>query len=54
MDSAWWQTPPNETKPMAIIYRGLVRFLHHAAEAGMLKQLEFPTIRSGSTRMVGN
>jgi len=42
MESPYWINPPNETKPMAITYRGLVRFLHHAQRVGLLDQLEYP------------
>lgn len=45
MDTSSWPTPPNETKPMAVCYRGLVRFLHHAREAGLLDRLEFATLQ---------
>ena len=45
MDSSLWLSPPAETKPMAIIYRGLPRFLHHAHAAGLLDRLEYPSAR---------
>jgi len=45
MDTSAWPTPPNETKTMAITYRGLVRFLHHAQQAGLLDRLEYFTLR---------
>ncbi|NQU10303.1 hypothetical protein HQ590_05910, partial [bacterium] len=45
MDTEWWPTPPHEVKPMAITYRGLIRFLHHAEQAGMLELLEFGSRR---------
>lgn len=48
IDSPWWTTPPPETKPMAIIYRGLVRFLHHAHQAGLLQRLEYPEMRESA------
>ena len=44
MDSPYWLYPPNETKPMAIVYRGLIRFLHHAHRAGLLDRLEYPEL----------
>jgi len=45
MDTSAWPSPPAETKPMAITYRGLVRFLYHAQQAGMLDRLEYFTLQ---------
>lgn len=45
LDSPWWVTPSNETKPMAVTYRGLIRFLHHAQRAGLLEKLEYRFLR---------
>jgi len=44
IDTPFWPSPPNETKPMAITYRGLVRFLHHAHQAGLLDRFEYPSV----------
>jgi len=50
MDTSYWPAPPNETKPMAITYRGLVRFLHHAQQAGLLDRLEYFTLQGSGVR----
>lgn len=42
VESAQWDHPTQEVKPTAMIYRGFVRFLHHAHEAGLLDRLEYP------------
>lgn len=44
MDSPWWNQPPPEIKPMAVVYRGLVRFLYHAHKTGLLKRLEYVSL----------
>jgi len=45
LDSPWWVAPPPEAKPVAMLYRGLVRFLHHAQQAGLLARLEWQSMR---------
>lgn len=45
MDTSFWPTPSNETKPMAVYYRGVIRFLHHARNAGLLDRLEYFTLQ---------
>jgi len=44
IDTSFWPSPPNETKPVAIAYRGLVRFLHHAHQVGLMDRLEYPSV----------
>ncbi len=41
LDSGAITSGPNETKPIAMKYRGLVRFLHHAHRQGLLEKIEY-------------
>lgn len=41
MDSKAWHDPWLHTKPVAMTYRGLSRFLGYACEAGFLKELDY-------------
>ncbi|MHB9107301.1 MAG: AGE family epimerase/isomerase [Armatimonadota bacterium] len=50
MDTSFWPTPSNETKPMAVYYRGLIRFLHHAQQAGLLDRLEYFTLQQHAAK----
>ena len=45
-DSRNWSDPTPETVPMAVGYRGLTRFLHHAHKAGLLDWLEYASVRA--------
>ncbi|NQT93310.1 MAG: hypothetical protein HQ559_11160 [Lentisphaerae bacterium] len=50
IESSDWVSPRPEIKPMAIVYRGLIRFLNHAHTAGLLQRLDYPsTSMSGRT-----
>lgn len=42
IDSSLWIKPPTEVKAVAMIHRGLIRFLHHADKAGLLDSLDYP------------
>jgi hypothetical protein len=46
MDSNTWLRPLPEVKSVATTYRGLIRFLAHAQNAGCLAQLDFQRWRS--------
>jgi hypothetical protein len=41
MESPEWQSPPPQVKPVAMIHRGLVRFLGHAQRTGLLQPFEY-------------
>lgn len=44
METTAWVSPPSEVKPVAMIHRGLLRFLHHACDAGLLDRLEYASL----------
>jgi len=41
----YWLNLPSETKPVAIVYRGLIRFLGNAQRAGLLQKMDYPSVR---------
>ncbi len=45
IESTYFAQPTPEVKPVAMVHRGLVRFLGHAHRAGLLDQLEYPLLR---------
>ncbi len=42
LDNPAWQSPPDQAKPVAMLYRGLVRFLGAAQRANMLGRMGYP------------
>ena len=48
IESPAWGSPPAEVKPVAMLHRGLVRFLGHAQRLGMLEDLEYLRYRKGT------
>jgi len=46
-ESVQWVAPKAEARPMAIVYRSLIRFLNHAHNAGLLQRLDYPSVSAG-------